>query len=324
MFFAPVSIRVCVLTPPPPSPVEPVTPNIDRLVSDGLELDRFYAHKICSPSRTSIQTGRSPIYANVQNVKPEVVNEDDKVGGWQGAPLGMATVADVLKGQNYSTHFVGKWDVGMATESHTPYSRGYGTFFGYFHHSNDYWGQTEGKCRLKSVKDLWVHNGTFSGPAVHLANGKHCGENNQKPEGEVCVYEEELLLNGVKDVIKSHESNDGEPFFLFYSSHLTHMPLQVPEEYYNKFSHIDNDHRRRMRAMSNFFDWEVGEIVQSLKEVSPPLGKGFVNSGLFCRSLSPPRVADSLRISFFSSPPPPNGKYSAALRFLPSTAGEPL
>jgi hypothetical protein len=33
----------------------------------------------------------------VQNVKPEVVNEDDEIGGWQGAPLGMSTVADVLK-----------------------------------------------------------------------------------------------------------------------------------------------------------------------------------------------------------------------------------
>eukprot|EP00520_Triparma_pacifica_P000963 CAMPEP_0118657658 /NCGR_PEP_ID=MMETSP0785-20121206/14138_1 /TAXON_ID=91992 /ORGANISM="Bolidomonas pacifica, Strain CCMP 1866" /LENGTH=555 /DNA_ID=CAMNT_0006550595 /DNA_START=131 /DNA_END=1794 /DNA_ORIENTATION=- len=244
--------------------VEPVTPNIDELVANGVELDRFYAHKICSPSRTSIQTGRSPIYANVQNVKPESVNPDDEIGGWQGAPLGMTTVAEVLKGQNYSTRFIGKWDVGMATEAHTPYNRGYDNFFGYFHHSNDYWGQTEGKCHLKDVKDLWIHNSTFNGPAVHLANGPNCADKTQNPVNETCVYEEELLVNSVTSVIRSQEESD-DPFFLFYSSHLTHMPLQVPEEYLDKFSHVDNEYRRRMRAMSNYFDWEVGEIVSALK-----------------------------------------------------------
>ena len=155
----------------------------------------------------------------------------------------------------------------MASESHAPYSRGYETFFGYFHHSNDYWGQTEGKCHLKDVKDLWIHNATFDGPAAHLANGEQCKDNNQSPSNETCVYEEDLLLDSVKDVIRGHgNDNQDNPFFLFYSSHLTHMPLQVPEEYYEKFEGVDNDYRRRMRAMSNFFDYEVGEIVKELKE----------------------------------------------------------
>ena len=44
------------------------TPNIDALAKNGLELDRFYAEKICSPSRSSLQTGRFGIHVNVQNV----------------------------------------------------------------------------------------------------------------------------------------------------------------------------------------------------------------------------------------------------------------
>ncbi|SVD29890.1 uncharacterized protein METZ01_LOCUS382744, partial [marine metagenome] len=36
---------------------EPSTPNIDQLVKDGTELNRFYAYPICSPTRTSLLTG---------------------------------------------------------------------------------------------------------------------------------------------------------------------------------------------------------------------------------------------------------------------------
>lgn len=58
-----------------------------------------------------------------------------------GIPVNMTGMAEVLKAQGYSTHIVGKWDVGMATEQHSPWSRGYDTWLGYWHHSNDYWTQ---------------------------------------------------------------------------------------------------------------------------------------------------------------------------------------
>jgi arylsulfatase A-like enzyme len=59
------------------------TPNIDALVTKGLELDRFYAEKICSPTRSSLQTGRFGIHVNVQNVFPDISNPNDVVGGYQ-------------------------------------------------------------------------------------------------------------------------------------------------------------------------------------------------------------------------------------------------
>ena len=56
------------------------TPNLDELVKTGIELSRFYVYKICSPSRSAIQTGRNPIHVNVQNVLPEVTNPKDPIG----------------------------------------------------------------------------------------------------------------------------------------------------------------------------------------------------------------------------------------------------
>ena len=101
------------------------TPNLDALVKAGIELDRFYVYKICSPSRSSIQSGRNPIHVNVQNTPPEFRNPADPIGGYQGIPINMTGIATILKRANYKTHLVGKWDVGMATEMHHPRARGY-------------------------------------------------------------------------------------------------------------------------------------------------------------------------------------------------------
>ena len=62
-----------------------MTPNIDNLAKvDGFELDRFYAHKICSPSRCAFQSGRAPAHV-MQNVVPEVRNLKDNDMGFRDA-----------------------------------------------------------------------------------------------------------------------------------------------------------------------------------------------------------------------------------------------
>eukprot|EP00929_Paragymnodinium_shiwhaense_P002626 TRINITY_DN102929_c0_g1_i1.p1 TRINITY_DN102929_c0_g1~~TRINITY_DN102929_c0_g1_i1.p1 ORF type:complete len:576 (-),score=62.06 TRINITY_DN102929_c0_g1_i1:124-1851(-) len=242
------------------------TPNIDALARGGIELDRFYIHKICSPSRCSLQTGRAPIHVNVQNVAPECSNKLDSVGGYQGIPLNMTGIASHMKRAGYRTHMVGKWDVGMATPGHHPRARGWDTWFGYWHHANDYWQHTEGTCKVgtQKMKDLWQYNETFDGPATWLANGPHCSQTNQEPEGEQCVFEEELFTAAVKRVIAKH--NTSEPLFLLWSLHLVHMPLQVPKKYEDRFSFIDNSYRRLNHAMGNYMDEKVGEVVDLLRE----------------------------------------------------------
>jgi arylsulfatase I/J len=42
-----------------------------------------------------------------------------------GAPYHMGTIAEKLVAGGMKAHFVGKWDVGMATPTHTPHGRGY-------------------------------------------------------------------------------------------------------------------------------------------------------------------------------------------------------
>lgn len=76
------------LSPTGPSP-EVVTPNLDRLVASGIELDRFYTYKFCSPSRSSLMTGRFAQHVNMHNLALTVPRH--------GIPLGMTTIASKLK-----------------------------------------------------------------------------------------------------------------------------------------------------------------------------------------------------------------------------------
>ena len=57
----------------------------------------------------------------------------------------------------------------MATSKHHPRARGYDSWTGYWHHSNDYWQHTEQKCSGKNVFDLWRYNATFD------VSEKSCG-----------------------------------------------------------------------------------------------------------------------------------------------------
>ena len=234
---------------PPTSEV--VTPNIDALVKDGLELDQHYAYKFCSPSRSCLMSGRLPIHVNDKNAAPNIYNPDDKISGFAGIPRQMTGLAEKLKEAGYATHQVGKWDAGMATPDHIPKGRGFDSSFGYYHHDNDYYTEKVSICiynkTIAHPVDLWDTD-----QPAHGVNGT--GEDN---------YEEALFRDHVLDVIKNH--NTSTPLFLYYAPHIVHTPLQVPDRYLQKFSSINDSTRQYYHAMVNYLDDVVGAMVAALK-----------------------------------------------------------
>jgi arylsulfatase I/J len=86
---------------------ETVTPNLDALVKEGVELDRLYGHKFCGPSRAALQSGRLPIHVTVLDNPLPSVNPKDPDGGFQGIPRNMTGLATKLKSAGYATHFAG-------------------------------------------------------------------------------------------------------------------------------------------------------------------------------------------------------------------------
>eukprot|EP01064_Diplonema_japonicum_P013579 TRINITY_DN2111_c2_g1_i1.p1 TRINITY_DN2111_c2_g1~~TRINITY_DN2111_c2_g1_i1.p1 ORF type:complete len:544 (+),score=167.27 TRINITY_DN2111_c2_g1_i1:47-1633(+) len=240
----------------PPSK-DVITPNIDALVQEGIDLDRHYVHMFCTPTRTSVQSGRLPVHVTTKLVNPEHPN--------CGIPRNMTGIAQVMKKGGYATHLVGKWDAGMATPKHTPQGRGYDTSLGYFEHKNDFYTMKAMQTSCNGTYDLW----DTDKPSPSLAGSK---------------YEEELFEERLTSIIHGH--NPAQPLFLFYTPHVAHCPLQVPPEYMERFSALTEGTdepacsaqtpyvnpqgskfacRAQYHAMVNYLDNVLGNITTLLK-----------------------------------------------------------
>eukprot|EP01084_Bolivina_argentea_P227476 384168_1 len=233
---------------------EIVTPNVDFLAKNGLILDRHYVHYVCSPTRSSFNSGRLPVHVNLNNAKASQ-------NVYSGVPINYTCIANKLKQAKYATHLIGKWDAGMTVMEQTPHGRGYDTSFGYLQHANDYWNEVNGNCN-EPIVDLW----DTTAPAYGINS---------------TLYEELLFANRVYDIINNHSAN--EPLFLVYTPHICHTPYQVPKEYFVVYPNDDNmcnankiypgfnasntgPHCRSVyQSMVNLLDIIIGNITTLLK-----------------------------------------------------------
>jgi len=111
------------------------TPNIDRLASEGLTLNRFYSMPICTPTRSALMTARDPmklgsIYAGFQPWQNGGVSPDEHF------------MPESFQAAGYQTAMIGKWHLGHTTEPLVPNSRGFDHFFGHLNTQIDYFDST--------------------------------------------------------------------------------------------------------------------------------------------------------------------------------------
>jgi arylsulfatase I/J len=223
------------------------TPNIDSLKNEGLELDQHYVYKFCSPTRSSLISGRLPIHVNDKNNDIRPYNPNDPVSGFAGIPRNMTGIAEQMRKGGYTAHQVGKWHAGGATPDHLPTGRGFETSLGYLNGVNNYYTEIVGKCGKVGIVDLW----DTDKPATGM-NGT--GLDN---------YEESLFVDRVMSILDNHDAS--KPLYLFYAPHLVHDPLQVPEKYLNMYKFIDYEPRQIYHAMVKYLDDVFGNITKMLK-----------------------------------------------------------
>lgn len=96
------------------------TPAIDRLHAEGVTLDRFYVSPVCSPTRSSLLTGRHHLRLRVLGTTGglEVMHGDE------------TTLAEALKPVGYVSGCFGKWHNG-ANHPSTARGQGFDNFFGF-------------------------------------------------------------------------------------------------------------------------------------------------------------------------------------------------
>ncbi|MEM1443826.1 MAG: sulfatase-like hydrolase/transferase, partial [Verrucomicrobiota bacterium] len=98
------------------------TPHLDQLAAEGLELDRFYVHPICSPTRAALMTGKLPVRFGITG---PLSNSGDR-----GLPVEETLLSDVFREAGYDTTLIGKWHLGSG-ESFHPNARGFDHFYGH-------------------------------------------------------------------------------------------------------------------------------------------------------------------------------------------------
>ncbi|HIL71582.1 MAG TPA: N-acetylgalactosamine 6-sulfate sulfatase, partial [Verrucomicrobia bacterium] len=113
------------------------SPNIDRLMTDGIRFNNFYANcPVCSPTRAALLTGRYPDRVGV----PGVIRTHPE-DSWGFLSRRAVLIPEVLKQVGYVSALIGKWHLGL-TSPNTPMDRGFEEFHGflgdmmddYFHH----------------------------------------------------------------------------------------------------------------------------------------------------------------------------------------------
>ena len=132
------------------------------------------------------------------------------------------------------------------------------------------------ECAAKAVRDLWRFNATHDAPALALANGGSCSQAEQSPAGERCVFEEDEMLAEALDVVATHDVSS--PLFLFYSSHLVHMPLQAPQIYVDRFGHATGRVQQRIERR--------GHHIDASSQAGEQLREGFLRTNIRGRGVN--------------------------------------
>lgn len=161
--------------------------------------------------------------------------------GRERMDLDETTIADVFKENGYKTAAFGKWHNGMQYPYH-PNGRGFDEFYGF---CSGHWGNY--------FSPILDHNGDVVKGKGYLSDDL------------------------TKRAIQFMEENREQPFFLYLPLNIPHSPMQVPDEWWNKFkdkeittSHRykdreDLDHTRAAYAMCENIDWNVGRLMEKLE-----------------------------------------------------------
>jgi arylsulfatase A-like enzyme len=192
------------------------TPNLDRLASEGMRFtDAYAASPICSPSRSSIMTGRYPTRTGITDW---IVGRQNQEGPEPGNRLlaqpfnfnldtAEVTIAEALRQGGYSTFFAGKWHLGLS-EPYWPKNQGFDV--------------NKGGWAAGNPKDYGM-GGYFS--PFH---------NPRLPDGPAGEFLTDRLTSEAIGYIRQRK-DPAKPFFVELSFYAVHTPIEAKPEYIEKF-----------------------------------------------------------------------------------------
>ena len=214
-------------------------PHVASLVDDGLALTRHYTYPLCAPARASLLTGRWPHRAYHSTSRGDGDQVVLPMDACRGISPGMTSLAEKLKGAGYRTHLIGKWHLGHATLSHTPWARGFDSAYGFFASGVDHFL----KCSyhvttfLSRSAATWCRSVSRESSAwlydwfEHVAGRPATDASYFSPTHPAynTTYLTTLHVQRAVQLINEHEA-ERAPLFLYFAFANVHAPFQAPPE----------------------------------------------------------------------------------------------
>lgn len=258
------------------------TPHSDRLAREGLRFTDGYATSAtCTPSRYSMLTGEYAWRQKGTGVLPG----DAALIVAPGRP----TLASSLKAAGYKTGAVGKWHLGLGTQSQPanwngvvkpgPLEVGFDYSFImaatgdrvpcvyvkdhrvvgwdpadpiFVDYGKPFPGEPNGVDNRKELKLDWSHGHNMS-----VVNG--VGRIGYMRGGKAALWKDEDMADTfTREAVAFIEREKAHPFYLYFATHDIHVP-RVPHPRFAKATAMG----ARGNAIAEF-DWEVGEILAAL------------------------------------------------------------
>tara|TARA_Y100000588_G_scaffold104402_1_gene113853 strand:- start:573 stop:1979 length:1407 start_codon:yes stop_codon:yes gene_type:complete len=213
------------------------TPNLDSLAKEGARFETFYSGSaVCSPSRATLLTGRHHIRTGVYSW----IHDESQNSHLLKREF---TIAEVLKEAGYSTAHIGKWHLGLPTETRekpTPDKHGF-----------DYWFAT-GNNALPSHEN----------PENFIRNGKAIGE--------IKGYSAQIVVDEAIEWLSSKRNKD-TAFFLNLWFHEPHQKIAAPKHITDEYVTAEDSAQSRdsgalYSATIDNTDRAIGRLLKKLKE----------------------------------------------------------
>jgi arylsulfatase len=228
------------------------TPTIDRLAIEGTLFTNFYVSPVCAPTRSSLMTGRQSIRTGVY----------DTYNGGAIMDTREITIAEMLSANGYATGIFGKWHLGD-TYPNRPSEQGFQ--YSLVHNAG-------GMAQVGDPNTYFKEQSYFD--ATLWKNNKLV---------ETKGYCSDVFTNEAIDFILKNKS---KPFFAYLAFNAPHTPLEVPEEYYDKYKDLplesayfsekgypmppmtekDREDARRVYAMVENADDNIAHLIEKMEE----------------------------------------------------------
>lgn len=193
------------------------TPNLDALAQRGLQLTSYHTGATCGPTRAMLMTGvdhhRAGLGTNAVSLRrmPEL----RKRPGYEGRLNdSVVTFATLLKDSGYHTFMTGKWDLG-GEPGMLPTDRGFDHFFGLPGGGASHFSDAIGTFR----------------PIADAAYFEDDRRIEQLPDDfYTSTAYTDRLLGFISD-----RPRDDEPYFAYLALTAPHWPLQVPDDWIDRY-----------------------------------------------------------------------------------------